>query len=298
MKMNINIRYLEVLEAIQQTGTFTGAAKKLHLTQSAVSHAIAELEQQTAAPLFDRLPRGVRLTHYGKALLEEAGGILAACRSLEGRIHRLEESIPVNIVSSITVATFLLPQMIQRLQKRIPTLRVKVRVVSAACAMEILRKGEADIAFIEGAEPQGLFRVVPSGSYRLCAACAPESPWPGRIDSLRELSSYPLLLREPGSAIRDAVDGILSLANQKAYPLWESVNSFALIKAAEAGLGITILPELLLKDAIAQNRLRVIETARMNAVNEVMAVFQKDKYITQGMQAVLEELEESGRTFP
>lgn len=40
----MNIRYLEILEAIQQTGTFTSAAKKLHLTQSAVSHAIAELE--------------------------------------------------------------------------------------------------------------------------------------------------------------------------------------------------------------------------------------------------------------
>ena len=42
----MNIRHLEIIEAVEQTGTFTGAAKKLHLTQSAVSHAIAELEQQ------------------------------------------------------------------------------------------------------------------------------------------------------------------------------------------------------------------------------------------------------------
>ncbi|MRN27155.1 LysR family transcriptional regulator, partial [Romboutsia ilealis] len=68
----MNIRHLEIIEAVEQTGTFTGAAKKLHLTQSAVSHAIAELEQQAGTALFDRLPRGVCLTSCGTMLLKEA----------------------------------------------------------------------------------------------------------------------------------------------------------------------------------------------------------------------------------
>lgn len=50
----MNIRHLEILELIEETGTFTGAAKKLHLTQSAVSHAVAELEQQAWESLFCR----------------------------------------------------------------------------------------------------------------------------------------------------------------------------------------------------------------------------------------------------
>ena len=57
----MNIRHLEILDAIEQAGTFTGAAKKLHLTQSAVSHAIAELEQQAGTALFNRFPKGVSL---------------------------------------------------------------------------------------------------------------------------------------------------------------------------------------------------------------------------------------------
>ncbi len=51
------IRHLEILEAIEETGTFTGAAKKLFITQSAVSHAVAELEKQAGTALFERLPK-------------------------------------------------------------------------------------------------------------------------------------------------------------------------------------------------------------------------------------------------
>lgn len=54
----MNLRQLEILEALAQTGTFTGAAAQLHLTQSAVSHAIAELERQAGTALFRRLPKG------------------------------------------------------------------------------------------------------------------------------------------------------------------------------------------------------------------------------------------------
>ena len=284
----MNLRYLEILEAIEETGTFTGAAKKLHLTQSAVSHAIAELEAQTGTALFDRLPRGVCLTGCGAALLEESRGILAACRSLDRRIGHLEEHMPVNIVSSITIAAFLLPRILGVLKEQMPELPVNVRVVSAACSMDILQGGEADIAFWEGAEPQGAFRTVMLGSYGLCAACAPSFPVAKKTLAARELCAYPLLLREQGSAIRDTFDGMLLLENLKAYPIWESVNSMALIKAAEAGLGITVLPDLLLAESITQGRLRPIYLEGVDMRNNMLAVLHQDKYITRPLQTVLD----------
>ena len=135
----MNLRHLEILEAVARAGTFTGAAQKLFLTQSAVSHAVAELERQAGAPLFDRMPRGVRLTPCGTLLLEEARGILAACRELEGRLAGLEEEAPVKLVSSITIASFPLPEILLRVREILPRLQVQVRVVSAASAVEILQ---------------------------------------------------------------------------------------------------------------------------------------------------------------
>lgn len=286
----MNIRHLEILEAVEQTGAFTKAAKKLHLTQSAVSHAMAELEQQAGTALFDRLPKGVRLTPCGQSLLEEAHSVLAACRNLDRKIGCLEKSTPLNVVSSITIASFLLPSILNQLKLSFPELQVNVRVVSAHSAMNILQRGEADIAFWEGTEPQGTFRTILLDSYRLSAACAPDHPLPGQTVTAQQLCRMPLLLREPGSAIRDTLDSMLSLAGQRAVPIWESVNSFALIKAAEAGLGITVLPEELLSDSLRLKKLRLVNIEGIEMENRMLAVLQKEKYITQPLQIMLDVL--------
>lgn len=284
----MNLRYLEILEAVEQTGSFTGAAKKLHLTQSAISHAVAELEAQTETALFDRLPRGVCLTQCGRVLLEEARGILAASRSLEQRMRHLEEYTPVNIVASITVSVFWLPRMIAELRKRFPQFQVNVRVVSAANAMEILRRGEADIAFVEGSKPRGAFCSATLDAYRIIAACAPKILAEGRTISVQELCLRPLLLREKGSAIRDTFDAMLALAGERANPVWESVNSLALIRAAEAGLGITVLPDILLEDSFSEKKLHKIEIEGIEMENKMLAVWHRDKYKTQSLQMILE----------
>lgn len=284
------IRHLEILEAIAETGTFTSAAKKLYITQSAVSHAVAELEKQAGTALFWRMPKGVALTPCGISLLEESRSILTACRDLDRRINHLEENTPVNMVSSITIASFLLPGILNELKAAFPQIRFSVRVASANAAIDILRRGNADIAFWEGAAPKGNFHTIRLGSYRLCAACAPNFKLTQKTISLEGLCSYPLLLREQGSAIRDTLDNTLALANLKAEPTWESVNSFALIKAAEAGLGVTVLPETLLSDSFHSKKLRPIDLGNIKMENRMLALFHKDKYITKPFQVLIDLL--------
>jgi len=284
------IRYLEILEAIAETGTFTSAAKKLYITQSAVSHAVAELERQAGTALFERLPKGVTLTRCGVSLLEESRSILTACRNLDRRINHLEENTPVNIVSSITIASFLLPEILSELKTSFPKIQLSVRVASANAAIDILQRGNADIAFWEGVAPKGNFHTILLGSYKLCAACSPDFNLSAPTITPDQLCHYPLLLREQGSAIRDTLDNTLALANLKAEPIWESVNSLALIKAAEAGLGITILPEKLLSDSLLLKKVRLIHLDKMEMENQMVALFHKDKYITKPFQILIDHL--------
>lgn len=289
------IRYLEILEAVAETGSFTGAAKKLYITQSAVSHAVAELEKQAGTALFERYPKGVALTFCGASLLEESRSILSACRNLDRRIPHLEENTPVNIVSSITIASFLLPDLLKQLKGAFPDLQISVRVASANTAIDILKRGKADIAFWEGVAPQGDFQTILLGSYQLCAACAPDFYLSEQAITPRQLCQYPLLLREQGSAIRDTLDNVLALASLKAAPVWESVNSLSLIKAAEAGLGITILPERLLSDSLLLKKLRLIRLEGMEMENQMLALFHKEKYITKPFQILLDSLKSRSR---
>ena len=135
----MNLRHLEILEAVAQTGTFTGAAQKLYLTQSAVSHAVAELERQAGTALFDRLPRGVRLTPGGALLLEESQGVLTSFRDLEARMDRLEERAPVKLVSSITIASFWLPK-IDVYKRQVASCTSTMMSASVAVTMSAPRK--------------------------------------------------------------------------------------------------------------------------------------------------------------
>ena len=286
----MNIRYLEIMEAIAETGTFTGAAKKLFITQSAVSHAVAELEAQAGTALFNRFPKGASLTRCGRALLEESRSILTACRNLDRKISHLEENTPVYIVSSITIASSLLCRALGRLHRSNPELKTFVRVTTSDNAIDILRRGDADIAFVEGAAPDGDFEVIPLGHYSLNAACAPDFPASRQVITLRQLCRYPLLLRERGSAVRDTLDHVLALSHLKADPVWESINSASLLKAAEAGLGVTILPEKLLLESLRSNKLRLLNLENRHLKNQMSALFHKDKYITEPLKILLDEI--------
>lgn len=284
----MQIRHLEILEAIVQTGTFSEAAKKLYITQSAVSHAISELEHQTGMVLFDRLPRGVRLTPYGTLLLDEAQRLLTSFRAFEQRMSHVEDKIPIQIASSITIASFYLPNVLKNVKQRMPKQRIQVTVVPATQAMETLLNGDVDIALIEGVAPQGLFCSRVFGSYRLLAVCANDFPLQKQVVTPEEFCTLPLLLREKGSAIRDTFDSALYLARQKPFPLWESVNSNALIKAVEAGLGVSVLPEVLITEGLSQNRLRKIEITNIVMENKMLVVYHKDKHITHSLQVLLD----------
>ena len=283
----LTLRQLTVLRAVCETGSFTAAARRLYLTQSAVSHTIRELEQSAGTVLFDRYAKRVEPTPQGRLLLEEAMPILAACEALESRLPHLEQRAPVHIVSSITIAALHLPHALRRFEQYLPAVPVRVRVVSAGEATTTLREGRADLALLEGARPQGPFVCRPFSRYALKLVCAPGHPLAGRVLDPGELCEQPLLLREPGSAVRDALDSELLRLGYTADPVWESVNSAALLEAARAGLGIAVLPQGMLDGELCTGRLAQVEVRGLSLQNEMFAVWHRDKRLSPALETLL-----------
>lgn len=289
----MTLRHFEILRAVAETGNFTRAAEKLYITQSAVSHAIRELEEKAGTALFDRLSKSVQLTKSGRLLLEEIIPILSSCEALDARINCLEKRAPLHIVSSITIAAFWLPKILKSFQKDWPDIPVNVEVVSAANAIEILRNGKADIALIEGegAAPQGPFIFTSFASYPLYIVCAPDYPITHRELTLQQFCSEKLLLREKGSAIRDTLDSVLYLSGHTVQPAWTSVNSLVLIEAAKAGFGITVLPDVLVSEQLSQGKLISLSVQGLLLKNELFAVHHRDKYLTTPLRTLLMHIE-------
>ncbi len=83
---------------------------------------------------------------------------------------------------------------------------------------------------------------------------------------------------------------MLAVIGCTAVPVWESVNSFALIKAAEEGLGIAVLPEKLLMDSLALGKLRRISLKNVRMENRMFALVRTEKYLTKSLEKFLDFL--------
>lgn len=286
--MDMTFRHLEIFKAVVETGSFTKAAKKLFITQSAVSHGIHDLEKMTKTPLFDRLSHRVQITRTGELLLQEAEPLLAAGQALSSRLQTLENTASIHIACNITIANFRLPGLLTDFSKEYPHTSVNVDVVPAATAIDHLVTGKADLALIEGAIPQEPFCSKEMGAYLLKVVCSPDYPLQQTELTLDELCRERLLLREPGIAIRDTLESQLYLAGKTVYPLWCSVNDSALLAAAVAGLGIAILPETYVLEELKKQHLVELFVPGLVLKNNMYAIWHRDKYLSKPLKAFIE----------
>lgn len=205
----MNYKQCVIFREIAKTNNFTKAATNLFLTQSAVSHAIKDLEEEAGTQLFERLHRSVKLTPAGELLLREIQPIIEEFESVEARLPDLEKQPPLKIASCITYAQTELPQLLQRFSVNHPEAHFNVQVFPASESIARLETGEVDLAFIEGKVQQASFQAKKIADYRLCVVAAPD--FAEEQLSLPELLQRPLLLRERGSAVREAFESFVVL---------------------------------------------------------------------------------------
>ena len=285
----MNLRQLEVFRAVCEQGGFTRAAQSLYMTQPAVSHVIAELEKEAGCPLFDRISRRIYLTEAGRIFLEKARQILELHEELSAGFPALTGQAPLRIGSGITIANFHLPTILRRCRRLDGFPSVRVTVDQAGRIEEALLNSELDVALIEGVVRHPHLIRQPFSSYDTAAFCAPSHPLATRSPlSLDDLLTAELLLREPGSAIRDAFGSALLLRDRCAEPAWTSVNSPALAAAAREGLGVAVLPACLTEADVAAGRLVRLEVEGLTLRNQNQLVVHRDKTITPPLRLFME----------
>lgn len=289
----MTIRHLRIFKIVCEEGNITKAAKKLYMTQPAVSHVISDLEEKIGNTLFDRVSKRIYLNEFGKLFLDKAIHILDLYEDLEGGLSSLKEQTALHIGSSITIANFWLPALLRKFEEQWNKTPVRVEVDSARVITEKLLQNEVDLALIEGVFPRDNLVCIPFSSYKLVVLCSPDYPLAssGEI-TIEELACQKLLLREKGSAIRDTFDSALTLHNLSADPVWTSVNSQALIQAARNNLGITLMPDILIEKECERKELVQLTIQGLCLENQNYLAYHKDKFLSESMQGFLEILKQ------
>ena len=153
--MRITLDALETLEAIQETGSFAGAAQRLHKVQSAVSYTIRQLEEALGVELFDRSGHRARLTEAGRLLLDEGKLLLTRARRLEALAERLQDRWEPRL--EVVIDGILPMEPILRVLKRmadeaVPT-RIQVKVEFLGGVQDRFEKDRADLMLVKDYTP-------------------------------------------------------------------------------------------------------------------------------------------------
>jgi DNA-binding transcriptional LysR family regulator len=285
----MKIRQLRIFKTVCEEESITKAAEKLFMTQPAVSQAINDLERDLNVQLFDRNARKIILNETGKLFLIKSEKLLDLYDELVENTRFLQENATLKIGSSITIANFILPQSLLEFEISCKQTPVRVNVDNARNIENMVINNVIDIGLIEGIIYHEELMKIPISFFKLAVICAPDHPF-AKGDSIKveTLVEEKLLLREVGSAIRDVFDSALLLHDIKISPIWTSVNSQALIQAVKKGLGISVLPRILVDKEIKNNEIVEVKVNDFELISVNHIVFDKSKHRTKSFEKFVE----------
>lgn len=152
----IEVRHLRLVQAIASEGTVTRAASRLHLSQSAVSHQLVDLERDLGARLFDRVGKRMVITPHGERLLEGAVRVLTDLGTLERELRDLsgERRAPIRVATSCYTSYHWIPAVLARFARSHPTTSIEIVLEATRRCEEALQADEIDLA-ISTDPPEG-----------------------------------------------------------------------------------------------------------------------------------------------
>jgi DNA-binding transcriptional LysR family regulator len=208
----MTLEQLRIFLAVAQELNMTRASERVHLTQPAISAAIAALEDRHATQLFDRVGRRLELTEAGRLLLPEAQAILGRVGDAQRLLTELADLDrgEVRIAASQTVATYWLPPRMARFVTVAPKIQLHLYVGNTAQAAAQVATGEADIAFVEGHVDLPQLSGQTVGGDRIGLYAAAGHPLTQATPTKRDLERAAWVMREAGSGTRDHLEAGLT----------------------------------------------------------------------------------------
>ncbi|MFI9153624.1 LysR family transcriptional regulator [Streptomyces sp. NPDC053367] len=238
----MELRLLVSFEKVATVLSFTRAAAELGYAQSSVTAQVRSLESALGAELFDRLGGHIRLTEAGARLLPYARQMIELAEEARAAVASAEEpsgTLTVGTMESLT--NHRLPPLLEYFHHRYPKVRLSLRTTIGDETRQALRQGTYDVGFLMEEETghPGLESVVLTVE-PLALVAAPGHALEGAAVTLAGLRAQSLLATEPGCAYRDLFERELGTS----VPFMEFGTIEATKRAAAAGLGVALLPEI------------------------------------------------------
>lgn len=244
----MNIRKYEAFVRAVELGSLSKAAEELGYTQSGISHMMQSLEEEVGFPLMVRTSSGIQPNSEGQMLLPVIRQLLNTSEALEQYIAKIKgaETGRIRIAAYPSVATYWLPEIIREFQKDYPHVELQITEMGSGAIEEIMENRQAELCIYAGGEGKS-FEWVPLCRDRMLALVPPGHPLAaGPSVPLAALAEEGFIMPMPD------YDGEVRFILDK-LPHWPQIlfsvcSDYAIINMVTEGLGVSVLPELLLKN--------------------------------------------------
>lgn len=283
----MTLRHLKIFVSVYQNRGFTRAGQELHLAQPSVSLAIRELEAYYGVRLFERIGRRIYPTVQGEDFYGYAIHIVSLFDEMEKKVRNWDTLGTLRIGTSITIGTRILPRLLKEFSAQFPQTETRAVICNSAAIEQQLLDSRIDLGLIETRPEHPELLSEPFMQDSLCAVLPSGHVLAARkAVTLSELSAYPFFMREEGSAVREVLKARLSLEQLSVQPAWESTSTQAIVQGVAAGLGVSVLPLLMVRKDITEGTVQGLSLdPPLN--RELHVVYHKSKYLTANMQAFI-----------
>jgi DNA-binding transcriptional LysR family regulator len=241
----MDLRQLEIIRAIADTGSFTAAGEKLHVSQSAISRQILLLEDELGEPVFHRIGRRIRITPAGESLLQLSHRVFQDLQETVSSISDKRESLSgtMRLVGGMTVCLYVFPALLAEVRRVHPHLDLKVTVGSAERSIAMLRSGAGDLGMITLPVEATDLVAVPALEEELILVTYPSHPLAKKKSiAPADLDKQDFVLFETGSITRRLVESFFTREGVEPKIIMETENVEIIKAMVRNGLGISIIP--------------------------------------------------------
>jgi len=294
--MKYSLRQLEIFLAIARQQNISRAAETLHMSQSAASAALQNLEQSYNISLFNRVGKKLELNEVGKTLRSKAELLVSHAQEFDQALQGHNDIGHLTVGASFTIGNHLAVTHLAGYLADHPEAQVDINVANSSDVVGQVLNFEVDIGMIEGEIKHRELELIPWREDNLVVFCSPEHPL-AKKQSLtdKDIKQARWILREPESGARQTFNNALAGLMPDLDVYLEFKHNEAIKKAVEAGLGIGCLSEIVLQNNFKTGELVPLKLPKRDMKRTFYFALPKKRHKTAAIDWWVEECNRGGQ---
>jgi DNA-binding transcriptional LysR family regulator len=286
----MDLRQLEIIRAIAETGSFTAAGARLNVSQSAISRQILLIEDEFHERLFVRLGRRLQITPVGEALLQLSHRVFDDIHDTVADISNRQKTLggELRLVGGMTVCLYVFPPLLREFKKQHPHVDVKVATGGVQRLLRRVRSRRADLGLLTLPIDDPAFTTVPVLREELLLVMPADHPLSAKESVPAEaLVGQPFIVFEAGSNTRRTIDEFFVREQIKPNVVTETENVEIIKSMVAAGLGISIVPFQSVERETRGGTLKVARIRGQRLVRETGWVYRAEERTPRVVQEMM-----------